>query len=163
VVERVVERNVEQALMDRLQDTLMELGRGMAFVGRQVRLEVTDEKGDTDEFVVDLLLFHIPQARYVVVELKTGKFQPAYVGQLGTYVAIIDAQMRDQDRHAPTIGILLCTGKNEATVRFSLASTNAPVGVADYEGLPADVQAALPSADELREIITTQTPRSVDG
>ncbi|MCL2090099.1 MAG: DUF1016 domain-containing protein, partial [Micrococcales bacterium] len=66
--------------------------------------------------------------------------------------------MRDPDRHAPTIGILLCTGKNEATVRFSLASTNAPVGVADYEGLPADVQAALPSADELREIITQTDP-----
>ncbi|MCL2092079.1 MAG: PDDEXK nuclease domain-containing protein [Micrococcales bacterium] len=161
VVERAAERNVEQALMDHLQDTLMELGRGMAFVGRQVRLEVTDSKGDTDEFVVDLLLFHIPQARYIVVELKTGKFQPAHLGQLGTYVAIVDHQMRDPDRHAPTIGILLCTGKNEATVRFSLASTNAPVGVADYEGLPADVQAALPSADELREIIT-QTDQTLD-
>jgi len=75
-VERMDERSVEQALMDRLQDTLMEFGRGMAFVGRQVRIPVTDEKGDTEEVVLDLLLFNIPQRRYIVVELKTGRFRP---------------------------------------------------------------------------------------
>ncbi|MCL2595528.1 MAG: PDDEXK nuclease domain-containing protein, partial [Promicromonosporaceae bacterium] len=71
LVSRVEERTVEQALMDRLQATLTEFGRGMAFVGRQVRLSVTDSKGATDEVVADLLLFHIPQRRYIVVELKT--------------------------------------------------------------------------------------------
>ena len=153
-VNRIDERSAEQALMDRLQDTLMEFGRGMAFVGRQVRLTVTDEHGDIDEFVIDLLFFHIPQERYVIVELKTGKFEPAYLGQLGTYVAIVDDQMRNPDRHAPTIGILLCTGKNEATVRFALSSTNAPVGVADYEGLPDDARAALPSVEELQNAVS---------
>ncbi|MDR1635608.1 MAG: PDDEXK nuclease domain-containing protein [Bifidobacteriaceae bacterium] len=67
-VERIDERSVEQALMDRLQDTLTEFGRGMAFVGRQLRFEVTDRNGDTEELVPDLLLFSIPQSRYVVVE-----------------------------------------------------------------------------------------------
>ena len=153
-VDRVAERDVEQALMDRLQDTLMELGRGMAFVGRQYPLSVTDEKGDTDEFIIDLLFFYIPQGRYVVVELKTDKFRPAFAGQLGTYVAIVDDQLRDPSRHAPTIGLLLCTGKNEATVRFALASTTSPVAVADYEGLPADARAALPNEEELQAIIT---------
>ncbi|MDR1212728.1 MAG: PDDEXK nuclease domain-containing protein [Propionibacteriaceae bacterium] len=156
MVDEVKERRVEQALMDRLQDTLMEFGRGMAFVGRQYPLIVADEHGDTDEFAVDLLLFHIPQGRYVVVELKTGKFRPAYLGQLGTYVAIVDGQMRDPQRHAPTIGLLLCTGKNEATVRFALASTSSPIGVADYEGLPADARAALPSVDELQAVIAEE-------
>ncbi|MDR2620501.1 MAG: PDDEXK nuclease domain-containing protein, partial [Propionibacteriaceae bacterium] len=80
-VERITERDVERTLMDRLQDTLTEFGRGMAFVGRQVRLDVTDEKGDTDEFVLDLLLFHIPQRRYVVVELKIGRFEPSFLSQ----------------------------------------------------------------------------------
>jgi predicted nuclease of restriction endonuclease-like (RecB) superfamily len=152
-VDRIAERDVEQALMDRLQDTLMELGLGMAFVGRQYPLTVTDEKGDTDEFVLDLLFFHIPQARYVVVELKVGKFHPAYAGQLGTYVAIVDSQLRDPARHAPTIGLLLCTGKNEATVRFALGSTSVPIGVADYEGLPADARAALPDVEELKAVM----------
>ena len=152
-VERVNERTIEQALMDRLQDTLMEFGRGMAFVGRQVRFDVTDEHGKTDEFVIDLLLYHIPQARYVVVELKVGDFTPAYLGQLSTYVAIVDGKLRDPKTQKPAIGILLCTGKNEATVRFALSNISAPIGVADYEGLPPDARDALPSIEELRSAI----------
>jgi predicted nuclease of restriction endonuclease-like (RecB) superfamily len=149
-VDRQVERDVEQALMDRLQDTLMEFGRGMAFVGRQVRLEVTDEKGDTEELVLDLLLFHIPQRRFVVVELKMGRFKSAYAGQLGVYVAVVDDQLRDHEYNAPTVGLLLCSGKNESIVRYALASTTAPIGVAEYEGVPADATGVLPSAGELR-------------
>ena len=153
LVSRVSEKAVEDALMDRLQETLTEFGRGMAFVGRQVRLAVTDERGDTEELTLDLLLFHIPQRRYVVVELKTGRFQPGYVGQLGTYVALVDAQLRDGEHHAPTVGILLCTARNEAVVRFALASTRVPMGVADFEGLPTDAQAGLPSAMELLSVV----------
>jgi len=150
LTEQLAERDVEQALMDRLQDTLLELGRGMAFVGRQVRLTVTDDvTGETDEFFVDLVFFHIPQGRYVVIELKLGKFEPGFVGQLGTYVAIVDDQLRDPDKHAPTVGILMCTGKGGPTVRFSLASTAVPVAIADYQGLPPDARDALPTAAEL--------------
>ena len=163
-VERVDERNVEQALMDRLQDTLTEFGRGMAFVGRQVRLEVRDEKDDVEEVILDLLLFHIPQRRYVVVELKIDRFKPAYIGQLGTYVTIVDDLLRDPEHNAPTVGVLLCTGKNEAIVRFALASSNAPLGVAGYEGLPKDAQAALPCAEELEAVIQDELARQhVDG
>ncbi|WP_253181992.1 PDDEXK nuclease domain-containing protein [Cellulosimicrobium cellulans] len=73
LVERVAERDVEQALMDRLQDSMLELGRGMAFVGRQVRLSVPDDLSErVDEFFVDLLFFHVEQLLYVVVELKAG-------------------------------------------------------------------------------------------
>ncbi|MCL2455709.1 MAG: PDDEXK nuclease domain-containing protein [Micrococcales bacterium] len=153
-VERATERAVDQALMDRLQDTLTEFGRGMAFVGRQLRFEVTDRKGDTDELVLDLLLFHIPQARYVVVELKVGRFRPAFAGQLAAYVGLIDDRLRDPAKHAPTIGLLLCMGKNESIVRYTLASMSSAVGVADYEGLPADVRAAVPSAEELRVLLS---------
>jgi predicted nuclease of restriction endonuclease-like (RecB) superfamily len=160
-VERIEERSVEQALVDRLQDTLTEFGRGMAFVGRQLRFEVRDEKGDVEELAIDLLLFNIPQSRYVVVELKVGKFRPAYLGQLGAYVGMVDAQVRDATKHAPTIGILLCTGKNEAVVRFTLAHMSTALGVADYEGLPADARAAVPSVEELRAVIANQ-PRTSD-
>ncbi|WP_277212176.1 PDDEXK nuclease domain-containing protein [Isoptericola croceus] len=154
MVERVAERDVEQALMDRLQDTMLELGRSMAFVGRQVRLSVPDDASDrVDEFFVDLLFFHVEQLRYVVVELKIGSFEPGHVGQLGTYVAIVDDQFRRPEIHAPTIGILLCTGKSGPTVRYALASTSAPVAVADYQGLPADARGVLPSAAELEAVI----------
>jgi len=158
-VERVDERSVEQALMDRLQDTLTEFGRGMAFVGRQVRFTVTDQRGRTDELVRDLLLYHIPQSRYVVVELKIDDFSPGHLGQLAAYVGVVDAELRDPNRQAPTIGVLLCTGKNEAIVRYTLANMSAALGVADYEGLPVDVRAALPPAQELEAVVADELAR----
>jgi len=145
--------------MDRLQDTLTEFGRGMAFVGRQVRFAVTDRKGRTDELVLDLLLYHIPQSRYVVVELKVGDCTPGCLGQLAAYVGVVDAELRDPDRQAPTIGVVLCTGKNEAIVRYTLANMSAVLGVADYEGLPADARAALPPAQELESVVADELAR----
>ncbi|MBE7700234.1 DUF1016 domain-containing protein [Oerskovia sp. Sa1BUA8] len=164
LLERVAERDVEQALMDRLQDTMLELGRGMAFVGRQVRLSVPDDaSGQVEEFYVDLLFFHVLQLRYVVVELKVGKFEPGHIGQLGTYVAIVDDQMRQPEIHAPTVGILLVTGKAGATVRYALAGTRVPIAVADYQGLPADARGALPSAAELEAVIEDELEHRTDG
>jgi predicted nuclease of restriction endonuclease-like (RecB) superfamily len=145
---QIAERDREQALMDRIQDTLLELGRGMAFVGRQYRIEVGG-----DEFFVDLLFFHVTQLRYVVVELKVGKFQPAHIGQIGTYVAMVDGEIRKPDLHAQTVGILLCTERNDATLDYALASTASPVAVALYEGLTPEERAALPSPGELETVI----------
>ncbi|MCL2482782.1 MAG: DUF1016 domain-containing protein [Propionibacteriaceae bacterium] len=93
--------------MDRLQDTLTEFGRGMAFVGGQVRFAMTDRKGRTDELVPDLLLNHIPQSRYVVVELKVGDFTPRHLGQLAAYVGVVDSELRDPNHLTATISIVL--------------------------------------------------------
>ena len=146
--EQLAERDREQALMDRIQDTLLELGRDMAFVGRQYRIEVGG-----DEFFVDLLFFHVTQLRYVVVELKVGEFQPAHLGQIGTYVAMVDGEIRRPDLHAKTVGILLCTERNDATLDYALASTASPVAVALYEGLTPKERAELPDPDELEAVI----------
>ncbi|GAA2241787.1 hypothetical protein GCM10010413_50350 [Promicromonospora sukumoe] len=146
--EHVAERDRERVLIDRIQDTLLELGRDMAFVGRQYRIEVGG-----DEFFVDLLFFHVTQLRYVVVELKVGKFQPAHMGQIGTYVAMVDGEVRDPDLHAKTVGILLCTERNDATLDYALAGTASPVAVALYEGLTPAERAALPSPGELEAVI----------
>jgi len=120
-------------------------------VDRQVRLEV-----DGDEFFVDLLLFHLEQLRYVVVELKIGKFEPAHLGQLGFYVSVIDHQRRNPNRHAPTVGILVCTQGKEQVVRFALGSATAPMAVATYtyDTLPATERAALPTAEDLASAVT---------
>jgi len=96
----VHERDMEQALMDKLQDTLLEFEHGMAFVGRHVRFTVNGDK-----LVIDLLLFHVDQLRYVVVEFKIGQFESGRVGQLGTYVALVDDRLHKPDRHAHTVGI----------------------------------------------------------
>lgn len=90
--------------MRRLEQFLLELGHGFAFVGRQYHFEVGDQ-----DFYIDLLFFNWVQARFVVVELKVGRFEPEYVGKLGFYVSWIDDNLRNKDIHAPTVGILLCS------------------------------------------------------
>jgi len=138
------ERHLEQALVDRIIDTLRELGEGFAFVGRQVH------------FDVDLLFFHVEQLRYVVIELKTGKFKPEYLGQLGFYVALVDDKLR-RPQHADTVGLLLVADKNDAVVRYSLAGQQTPIGVASYDLLPPAVRAALPSEADLAAALATET------
>ena len=153
----VVERDLEQALMDRLQATLMEFGRGMAFVGRQVRFDL-----DGDELVVDLLLFHVEQLRYIVVELKVGRLTGGDVGQLGTYVAMVDDRLRRSGVHAPTLGLLLVAGRNEQLVRYALSASSASVAVADWSLLPADARAVLPPADGIAAALDTSTLPGAD-
>ena len=142
----VAERDLEAALMTRLQDFLLELGHGFAFVGRQYHLTV-----DGDDFYIDLLFFNWIQSRFVVIELKVGAFAPAHVGQLGFYVSWVDANLRNHDRHSPTIGILLCAGRNDNVVRYALAGVNQPLAVADYtyDTLPSAARDAVPSENEL--------------
>ncbi|ERK71405.1 hypothetical protein N136_02244 [Leifsonia aquatica ATCC 14665] len=143
------ERDVEAALTERIEHTLLELGDGFAFVGRQKHFDV-----DGDDFYIDLLFFHTVQLRYIVVELKIGRFEPSRAGQLGFYVALVDDRLR-LPMHAPTVGILLCTDRNEAVVRYSLGGTAQPVAVSTYtyDALPLAEKHALPSADDLTKAL----------
>jgi predicted nuclease of restriction endonuclease-like (RecB) superfamily len=136
----VAERELENALTSRITETLQELGPGFSFVGRQVHFDV-----DGDDFYVDLLFFHIEQSRYVVIELKTGKFQPEFAGKLNFYVALVDDVLR-RDHHNETIGILICGTKNDRSVRYSLGRSTSPMAVAayTYDKLPQAEKQALP-------------------
>lgn len=151
------ERHLEQALVDRIIDTLRELGEGFAFVGRQVHFDV-----DGDDFYVDLLFFHVEHLRYVVIELKTGKFKPEYLGQLGFYVALVDNKLR-RPQHADTVGLLLVADKNDAVVRYSRAGQQTPLGVASYDFLPPAVRAALPSEADLAAALAETDPEPLQG
>lgn len=155
----VAERDLEQGLMDTLVQTLREFGAGFAFVDRQARFDV-----DGQEYVVDLLLFHVEQLRYVVVELKVGDFRPAYTGQLGFYVALVDDRLR-RPYHHPTVGILLCAGRSETTVRYALQSTSAPMAVATYTyaDLPAAERASLPSEGVVAQVLAQAVAQRADG
>ncbi|MFD7161143.1 YhcG family protein [Kribbella sp. NPDC059898] len=145
---RKLEHDVEQALMDHLQATLTEFGRGFAFLGRQVSFDV-----DGDEYTVDLLLFHTHALAHVVVELKIGKFKPADAGQLGFYVAMVDDKLRKPAIHAPTVGILLCASRNEAAVRYALRNNTSPLAVANFTDAPGLENLDLPDLDELTAIL----------
>jgi predicted nuclease of restriction endonuclease-like (RecB) superfamily len=141
----VAERDLEQALMDRIVETLREMGPGFAFVGRQVHLEV-----EGDDFYIDLLFFHVEQLRYFVIELKTGKFQPEFAGKLNFYVALVDDKLR-HEAHSPTVGILICGSKNDHTVRYALGRSTSPMAVAayTYDQLTSADRALVPAEDQL--------------
>ncbi|MFJ4210256.1 YhcG family protein [Paenarthrobacter sp. NPDC089675] len=141
----VAERDLELALTRRITETLRELGPGFSFVGRQVHFDV-----DGDDYYVDMLFFHMDQNRYVVIELKTGKFQPEYAGKLNFYVALVDDMLR-REHHNETIGILICGTKNDRSVRYSLGRSTSPMAVAayTYDKLPAAEQRALPNEGHL--------------
>jgi predicted nuclease of restriction endonuclease-like (RecB) superfamily len=141
------ERELEDALVDKIIDTLGELGKGFSFVGRQVPFEV-----DGDEFAADLIFFHVEQLRYVVVELKVGKFKPEMAGQLAFYVELVEKQLR-RPQHAATVGLLLCTDKNDRVVRYALATSTHPMAVASYDLLPPAERAALPSEADLERAL----------
>jgi predicted nuclease of restriction endonuclease-like (RecB) superfamily len=152
----VAERDLENALTSRITETLRELGPGFAFVGRQVHFDV-----DGDDFYVDLLFFHIEQSRYVVIELKTGKFQPEYAGKFNFYVALVDDVLR-RDHHNETIGILICGTKNDRSVRYSLGRSTSPMAVAayTYDKLPPAEQKALPDEGHLVAALEWAEPDS---
>jgi len=155
---RVAEHELEAALVARLCNTLLELGAGFAFVGQQVHLDVGG-----DDFYIDLLFFNIPQVRYVVVELKIGKFEPEFAGKLGFYIAAVDDRLRDPALHAPTVGILMCADRNDTVVRYALSGAAQPMAVAGYtyDALPPAERAALPS--DARVAAALQAPVDVDG
>mgnify|MGYP001198088403 FL=1 len=152
----VHEHAVETAMVDNLTRTMLELGDGLAFVGRQVPLRVGDH-----EFTADLIfLQYQPAVRFIVVELKVGRFDPRDAGQLSFYVQAVERHFRNPDLHAETIGILLCTSRDDQVVEYSLASTAAPVAVATYtyDQLPEDVRQALPPADSITRAIDNTKP-----
>jgi predicted nuclease of restriction endonuclease-like (RecB) superfamily len=142
------EREIEHALIDHLQRFLLELGSGFAFVGRQVQLEVGDQ-----DFIVDLLFYHLKLRCYVVVELKAVAFDPGLVGQLNLYLSAADDLLRHPDDQ-PTIGLLLCRSKNALVVEYALRHLKRPVGVAEWETklvdeLPKALRGSLPTVEEI--------------
>ena len=145
------ERDIENALIKHVTDFLLELGAGFAFVGQQVLLDVGG-----DEFFVDLLFYHLKLRCYVVIELKAGKFKPEHLGKLSFYLAAVDAQLK-HPQDGPTIGLLLCKGKNEVVAEYALRDNNRPIGVAEYqlvESLPAELQTSLPSIEQIERELT---------
>lgn len=120
------ESDLEDALLDRLQDFLLEMGHGFCFEARQKRILIGDE-----HFFVDLVFYHRVLKCHVLVELKTAAFSHEHLGQLNTYVAYYKKyEMTAGDQ--PPVGILLCTGKNEALVEFALGDLSNQIFVSRY-------------------------------
>lgn len=133
------ETNLEQGLIDTLQEFLLELGRGFSFVGRQKR--ITSEAGE--HYYIDLVFYNYILKCFVVIDLKTGKLSYQDVGQIDFYVRLFDETIKQSDDN-PTIGIILCTDKDESIVKYSV--------LADKENLFASkYRLYLPTEEELKE------------
>ena len=129
------ENDLEQAIIDHLQDFIMELGNGFCFVARQKRILLED-----DEFFIDLVLFNRLLKCFVIIELKTGKLTHQDIGQLQMYVNYYDRYEKTAEENK-TIGILLCSQKNDSVVRVSLPEDNKTILAAEYKlRLPSEEQ-----------------------
>jgi hypothetical protein len=113
-------------LLEHLRDLLLELGRGFAFVGSQVPLEV-----DGQTFYIDLLFYHLRLHAYFVIELKVGPFKPEYAGKLNFYLSAADDILRTA-ADAPTLGLLLCESRGKSIVEYALRDVAKPIGVSTY-------------------------------
>ena len=144
------EKELERALIARIEHFLRAMGGLFAFVGSQFRLEV-----DGEEFFVDLLLFHRRLKSLVAIELKIGKFQPEFVGKMQFYLAALDRQAREADEN-PSIGIILCKEKNRTVVEYALYDARKPIGVATYrllKRLPKELKGQLPGPEEIAKLL----------
>lgn len=142
------ERDVERALIARVKDLLLELGKGFAFIANQHHLTIGDQ-----DFYVDLLFYHRKLRCLVAVDLKIGPFVPEHAGKMNFYLAALDDCDREPGDN-PSIGLILCRHHNRVVVEYALRGVDAPIGVARYrllppETLPADLAGALPTPDEL--------------
>jgi predicted nuclease of restriction endonuclease-like (RecB) superfamily len=140
------EREVEKALINHMEKFLLELGAGFAFVGRQHHLEVSKK-----DYYIDLLFYHLKLRCFVVIELKDKEFKPEYTGKLNFYLSAVDDLLRHPNDN-PTIGIILCKTKDNATAEYALRDINKPIGLAEYrltDALPDEVKTSLPTIEAL--------------
>ena len=134
---RLLEADLEQALIDKLQSFLLELGKGFAFVARQMRIST-----ETKDFYVDLVFYNYLLKCFVLFDLKSGELTHQDIGQMDMYVRMVDDLKRSPDDN-PTVGIILCAAKDHSVVRYSVLHENQQLFASKYKLI-------LPSEEELR-------------
>ncbi len=121
------EKDLRKALVHNLKDFILELGKGFSFVGEEHRVEVGNH-----DYYIDLLFFHRDLQCLVAVELKIEEFQPEFLGKMNFYLEALDRDLK-REHENPSVGILLCKGKDEEVVEFAMARNISPTMIADYE------------------------------
>ena len=140
------ESELELGLLKHLEQFLIELGQGFAFVGRQYYLEIED-----NEYYLDLLFYHLKLRCFVVVELKRGKFKPEYAGKMNFYLNVVDDRLKNKT-DLPSIGLILCQERNQIVAEYALRGVDRPIGVSQYEltrALPKALKSVLPTVEEI--------------
>lgn len=144
--ENMQELDIENELVKKITNLLLEMGTGFAYVGHQYSLYLEGE-----EFVLDMLFYNIKLHCYVVIDLKTGKFTPEHAGKMNFYLSIVDAQLKSE-KDSPSIGLILCRNRNKLVAEYALRDMNKPIGVSEYrftQELPDEYRKAFPDINEL--------------
>ncbi|MGJ5631336.1 PDDEXK nuclease domain-containing protein [Nostoc sp. CALU 1950] len=144
------ERQLEQAILTRVEPFLQEMGGIFAFIGSQYRLEI-----DEEEYFIDILLYHRRLKCLVAIELKIGNFLPEYVGKMQFYLAVLDDTVKLPDEN-PSIGIILCKSKQRTIVEYALRESNKPIGVGTYQvvsTLPQELKNQLPAPEQVAKLL----------
>lgn len=144
------ESDLEGALLERLQQFLLELGRDFFFVARQKRLTI-----DGDHFYIDLVFYHRTLRCFVLLDLKVGKLSQSDIGQMLLYTGYYEQEETREGENLP-IGLILCTDKNEAIVRYTLSGSTQQVFASRY-------QLHLPSEEELRRELEKERDALLDA
>lgn len=149
-IEDVDERIVENKIVQNIKNFIMTFGRDFTFVGNQFRVEAL---GHTH--IIDLLFFNRELSSLVAIELKTGPFKTAYLGQLNMYLRVLDDFIRKPNEN-PSIGIVLCKSSDKAYVEYAVRDYDKPMGVATYKtasDMPERLRNALPDVEELKKLL----------
>jgi len=171
--ENAHERQLEQALIEDIQLFMLELGAGFAFYGRQRPISVGGQ-----EFFLDLIFYHHTLRRFVVIDLKIGAFKPEHVNKMNFYLNAVDAQLRVGDDQE-SVGIILCTQRNETVAELTLHRVGAPIAVSTWQtassiqlppskagDMPGDYPADFTQLDEVRtrliERVARRTPEILE-
>ena len=148
-----VERDLESGLLDNIRKFLIELGVGFAFVGSQHHLEIGGE-----DFIIDLLFYHLKLRSFVVIDLKMGKFKPEYAGKMNFYLSAVD-DLHKHETDQPSIGLILCKEKNGIVAEYALRKMQSPISVSEMswlEKLPEKLKGNLPTIEELEKELNTK-------
>ena len=149
--EKYREEELKTELIKNIEQFLQELGKGFSYLGREYKLQV----GETQR-AVDMLFYNVIERRYYVIEVKVRKFDPADIGQIGTYMVALNHQLKRPDDQQ-TVGLIICREKDRVTVQYALESSSLPIGVSDYvleRFIPADFKSQMPTIEEVEGELT---------
>ena len=144
------ERQLEAAILAKVEPFLQEMGGMFTFVGSQYRLEVGNK-----EYFIDLVLYHRAMQCLLAIDLKIGEFEPEYIGKMQFYLAVLDDQVR-LSHEQPSVGIILCKTKDKMTVEYALKDATKPIGVATYRitsTLPQELKGQLPDPEQVAKLL----------
>lgn len=146
----ILEKDLENRLLNKLKDFLIEMGYGFCYIGNQYRLQL-----GVKEYFIDILFYHRFLKCLVAIELKTGAFKPEYAGKMDFYLELLNQTEKAED-DKPSIGIILCAENDKLEVELSLRTKINPIGVSTYElypNIPEEYKGKLPSYDELQRVL----------